>query len=378
MKICTITCHDVYNFGASLQAYALQHYLESLGHEVEIIDYRPAYLYKKYNWKILTNSYEKYSKLFITKWIFRYAKWSYLKLSSGRKKSFDDFTLKYLHLTPVTYHNFNELKKNPPKADIIIAGSDQIWNPLFPTGQDASYYIDFALPKTKRISYAASFSVNQIPKEQKKFIQNLLLKMDAISVREYQGLDILKDLGITNGTKVLDPIFLINVKEWMQFMHRYSYKNYILIYDFEGNSILKETALHFKKKYGLKIFSINDAIPRWYADKNFINVGPQDFIGLIYGCSLFLSNSFHGTAFSAYFNKPFYVFDLIGFKSNSRMNSLLRTLFLENRFVNQTTNIEKLHLECDFTQANEIIEKEILSSKTFLTETLKRSLNEIA
>lgn len=46
MKICIITCHDVYNFGASLQAYALQHYLEELGHEVEIINYRPGYLYK--------------------------------------------------------------------------------------------------------------------------------------------------------------------------------------------------------------------------------------------------------------------------------------------------------------------------------------------
>lgn len=49
MKILTITCHDVYNFGASLQAYALQHYLEELGHEVEIINYRPGYLYKKYD-----------------------------------------------------------------------------------------------------------------------------------------------------------------------------------------------------------------------------------------------------------------------------------------------------------------------------------------
>ena len=39
MKIKTITCHDVYNVGASLQAYALQEYLKSLGHDVEIIDY---------------------------------------------------------------------------------------------------------------------------------------------------------------------------------------------------------------------------------------------------------------------------------------------------------------------------------------------------
>ena len=370
MKICTITCHDVYNFGASLQAYALQHYLESLGHEVKIIDYRPAYLYKKYDWKILTNKYEKLNKLFITKWLFRYAKWCYLKLSLGRKKCFDDFTRKYLHLTPISYHNINELKNNPPKADVIIAGSDQIWNPLSPNGQDASFYIDFALSKTKRVSYAASFSVNEVPNEHKKFIRNLLLKMDVISVREYQGLDILKDMGIPDGEKVLDPIFLIDMKEWMHFMHQYEDKNYILIYDFEGNSLLKKTALHFKRKYGMKIYSINDAIPRWYANKNFTNVGPQDFIGLIYGCSLFLSNSFHGTAFSAYFNKPFYVFDLMGFSSNSRMNSLLRTLSLENRFINSNIDVEKLCLNCDFAQANETIKRETLYSKRFLQEAL--------
>ena len=45
MKVCTITCHDVYNHGASLQAYALMTHLEKNGHEVEIIDYKPDYLY---------------------------------------------------------------------------------------------------------------------------------------------------------------------------------------------------------------------------------------------------------------------------------------------------------------------------------------------
>lgn len=45
MKIKTITCHNVYNFGASLQAYALMTYLTSQGHQVEIIDYMPDYYY---------------------------------------------------------------------------------------------------------------------------------------------------------------------------------------------------------------------------------------------------------------------------------------------------------------------------------------------
>ena len=371
MKICTITCHDVYNFGASLQAYALQHYLESLEHEVKIIDYRPAYLYKKYDWKAFTSKkFEKLNSIFVTRWMFRCAKWCYLRFSLGRKKCFDEFTKKYLHLTSVSYHDFAELQRNPPQADIFIAGSDQIWNPLFPNGKDPSYYMDFASPGTKRISYAASFSVTEISNTDKDFIKPLLLKMDAISVREYQGLRILEKMGIDNGVKVLDPIFLLDKAEWVQFMNRYNEKNYILIYDFEGNDLLKRTALHFKKKYELKIYSINDALPRFYADKNFTNVGPKDFIGLIYNCSLFLSNSFHGTAFSIYFNKPFYVFGLTGFSLNSRMDSLLRTVSLENRFIDEDTNLGNLCLKCDYEKANQAIKKETILSKQYLSNVI--------
>lgn len=363
----TITCHDVYNFGASLQAYALQHYIESLGNQVEIIDYRPSYLYKKYDWKAFTSKkYAKFNSIFLTKWMFRCLKWTYLRFSLGRKRCFDDFTKKYLHLTQTTYYTFQDLKQNPPHADIIIAGSDQIWNPLFPNGKDPSYYIGFALPCTKRISYAASFSVDNIPSSQKEFAKQQLSQMNRISVREYQGLEILNELKIQGGTKVLDPIFLLDKEEWTKFMHKYNDKNYILIYDFEGNSILKKTALFLKKKYNWKIYSINDALPRLYADKNFTNVGPKDFLGLIHNCSVFLSNSFHGTAFSIYFNKPFFVFGLTGINLNSRMDSLLRTVQLKDRFINNNTNLEQIKLEYNYEEVNQRITAEQILSKQFL------------
>ena len=39
MKIGILTFHWATNYGAVLQTYALQTYLESLGHVVQIIDY---------------------------------------------------------------------------------------------------------------------------------------------------------------------------------------------------------------------------------------------------------------------------------------------------------------------------------------------------
>ena len=163
MKIKTITCHDVYNAGASLQAYALQRYLMSLGHEVFIIDYKPFYLehyilwggaYGKYNKPLIK---EAYSLAHLPK---RIAAWFEL-----RKRNFDGFTRKYLNVTKKTYTNNNELKINPPDADIFFAGSDQIWNTMFSNGKDPAFYLDFVSDGAIKASYAASFATTSIEKK---------------------------------------------------------------------------------------------------------------------------------------------------------------------------------------------------------------------
>ena len=67
INIKTITCHNVYNYGASLQAYALMDYLEKKGHQVEIIDYMPLYIRKNLSlWAIS----KKWNKNFFVKILF--------------------------------------------------------------------------------------------------------------------------------------------------------------------------------------------------------------------------------------------------------------------------------------------------------------------
>lgn len=64
MKIYTMTSHDVYNYGASLQAYALMKFLQTQGHNVSIIDYKPEYSKARYNFWYLSEDY-KWRKCFI-------------------------------------------------------------------------------------------------------------------------------------------------------------------------------------------------------------------------------------------------------------------------------------------------------------------------
>lgn len=108
-------------------------------------------------------------------------------MQSKSRKKFDEYTRKYLHLTQ-RYNSFQELLNNPPEADIYFCGSDQIWNTQIKNGLDPAFYCDFAPMKAIRASYAASFSISQIPKEHESFVKSQINKLNYISVRENSGL----------------------------------------------------------------------------------------------------------------------------------------------------------------------------------------------
>ena len=208
MKIKTITCHDVYNTGASLQAYALSAYLKKLGHDVEIIDYKPDYLKHYELWGVRNPKFDR----LILREIY-----NILKLPgrikdrlSKRKKAFDSFTKTYLPVTSMTFHTNEELKRANVSADVFFAGSDQIWNTIFKNGKDPAFYLDFASSDAICASYAASFATEDVAEEYKSVVSTWLNKMDYISVREKSAIGILERLGIHGGQQVVDPVFLLN------------------------------------------------------------------------------------------------------------------------------------------------------------------------
>ena len=160
MKIKTITCHNVYNVGASLQAYALLTYLKGLGHEVEIIDYQPGYLSDRHNISYVPN--EKYRNNIVLKYAYLLCKIPVRLKELPKKNIFDKFHDENYTLTDKTYRNNEELKLNPPIADIYFAGSDQIWNTIFENGKDPAFYLDFAPKESIKASYAASFATEKV------------------------------------------------------------------------------------------------------------------------------------------------------------------------------------------------------------------------
>ena len=368
MKIKTITCHDVYNHGASLQAYALQTYLESQGHDVEIIDYKPPYLSGHYNLWAVNNPI--YDKPFI-KQAYLVAKLPGRLFALKRKRAFDRFTSKHLKLTK-RYYSYQELEVCPPEADVFIAGSDQIWNTLFSNGRDKAFYLAFVPAGSVRISYAASFATPNIVEEYKPFVIEMLKRIDRISIRETSSLPLLSNLGRPDGIAVCDPVFLLTKEQW-EFLipkNASNEKQYLLVYDTEGSERIKDIANKISEKRHLSILNVS-AFRLKYADKNYHDAGPIGFLQLLHNASYIVSNSFHATAFSIIFQKDFCVVNRSE-NINERMQSLLSDFRLSNRFVSEFHNgiLSPINYNSIYTLLSEHINK----SKHFINEAIDPNL----
>lgn len=216
MRIRIITCHDVYNAGASLQAYALMQYLKDCGHEVKIIDYKPDYLSRHYSLKAVNNP--EYDRAGIRE-IYLLVKMPgrIKKLFSKRKYRFDAFRKNALELTDTTYRTCEELK-NIEEADLYLAGSDQIWNPIFPNGKDPAFFLQFT-EKGRRASYAASFAVDALKEEDRQRMKEWLKSFDAVSVREQTGAALVKQMGLQS-QRNCDPVFLLKQCQWKKYCRK--------------------------------------------------------------------------------------------------------------------------------------------------------------
>ncbi len=365
-KILTITCHNVYNHGATLQQMALLVYLKSLNFDAKTINYKPKYLSNHYKLWLVNN--EKFEKNIFLKFIYLSLKLPSRLLERVRKNNFDQFEKKYLDVLPQKYSTNKELKNNLPEADFYITGSDQVWNSFFDNGKDPAFYLDFVPDNKPKIAYAASFAIDSIEPSLTNFVKEKVSRLQHISVREKSGVQILENLGFEKVSQVIDPVFLMNAEYWTTNFVKPISQDYVFIYDFDGNENIKKTAIELSKKHNLKIFTVNERIN--YASKKYVNSGPEIFLSLVHHAKYVLTNSFHAVAFSLIFNKKFLVFNRTE-KINTRMRDLLQMVELSEILVeiNETKDIDLIPF--DFNNSNKIISNKVLESKKFLEEALK-------
>lgn len=349
-KVGILTFHGAHNYGSVLQSYASYKVLDNLGYDVSIINLRNKEQLNAY--RILPHKINSLGKIFLL--AFRLVIYPQLKRQFIH---FENFINKVLPTTKDVYGCGTEIRTANLDYDIYYVGSDQVWNPACQDFESA-YYLDFAPRDKLKISYAPSLGKAEFCENDLKLIKRLLMNIDYISCREEKGATLLRTLTDKPVVHVCDPVILLGVDGWKNMSITPKYKKpYILMYFLNNNHGNRNLIKYFKEKTGYEVISITPYI------KDFFNPNihgayassPAEFVGLIQNASLVYTNSFHATAFSVMFNRPFYTAIAastdVANNNDSRKVDFLHLVGLTQRLVKDGT-IPNLSLNVDFTNAN--------------------------
>lgn len=327
LKISVITLHRVKNYGSVLQAYATQRLFEELGAEAEIVDYISPRLQDQNARKILTQSSAKANSA-VRKLIHKLVVYpSY----AAQKRVFNSFVEKHLRMSQ-PYLSEDRLKMYPPRADIYCTGSDQVFNSQINGMVEKPFYLDYAPEGCRKIAYAASFGITQIPEGEREETAALLRQYEFVSVREQSGMDILESLGV-EGETVLDPVLCVKPALLRELRSRKARKKpYILIYELNGESDIAHYAAQVSAVTGWEVVRISYYYHHIFK-KGHIVVCPSvnEFISLFLDANLVMTDSFHGSALSIQFGKQFW--SVMPPKYSTRLESILSALRLNDRIV---------------------------------------------
>jgi hypothetical protein len=281
--------------------------------------------------------------------------------TSKRKTKFKQFSKEFLH-ERLTGLSSNKVPNGIAEwYDFFIVGSDQVWNPTFPEFSEL-FFLTF-VPERKRIAYAPSFGIAEIPAKFHISLHKWLNSIPNISVRENSGAEIIRQLTNKEVPVLLDPTLLLDATQWTIIskpVRNIPKRKYILVY-FLGEIGKKrmQAIKEYAKLNNYSVVVLNSLRhPRYYS------ASPSELITLVSRCSLICTDSFHGTAFSIIFNKPFVVYDRKGqYSMSSRIKTILQTFQLENRRAMELS--DKSLLKIDYTTVTRILETERKKALSF-------------
>ena len=376
-------CYYNFNFGSMLQAYATVKEIEKRGIDYRIISYKKRLTLSfaaKNVFRIFNSAWRGEKKLIVQKKLSRMIVPEYAMNVRIRNAAFQAFMEENFDKKVFQCYGYDQLRRSAEKFDAFLVGSDQMWSP---SGLATNFYnLMFVPDEKKKISYASSFGVSEIPFYQKKRTAEFLNRIDYLSVRENVGVKIIRDLTGRDALVTVDPTMLLTAQEWDEFSggDRLSEEKYIFAYFLGNNPEFRRIVKELQRKTGLKIITLrhlDEYIPQdeQFGDEAPYNLRPEGFVNLMKNAEYVCTDSFHGSVFSSLFHRQFVVFprysETASLSRNSRISSLLNNLGLEKRLYNPSKAID---LQADEPICYELVEikrrKLIEKSLQFLDEAI--------
>lgn len=316
-KIGILTFQNTVNYGTVLQCFALYKTIEKLGHTPVVIDYKCPSI--ELSEGMLFDVRDPKSTL---KYLMKARK----RLAFKGFKSNITYTPRCDKVT---------LPNVVSALDMVVVGSDQVWNPLLTNG-DLSYFLSFEDEPEKCKTYAVSMGIKHFPSNE-PFAQ-LISHFSSLLVRESSVAKEIERVAPDVSNKVsvvLDPTFLLNRDEWNKqaiLPERIKGKEYILLYAVSEFERSAQIAKQLAGQFNCEIVQIRQRrVGKVDGAIGFRNASPEEFLGLFANAKATVVSSFHGLCFSLIFQKEFYctVSDI----NSSRLTDLLASLGVKDRVI---------------------------------------------
>ncbi|MBQ6987148.1 MAG: Coenzyme F420 hydrogenase/dehydrogenase, beta subunit C-terminal domain [Oscillibacter sp.] len=363
-----LTFYHIHHYGAPLQAAATKWAVESLGASCDIIHY-----YVNQNnalFRLPTGLGSALSDIHTA------AHYAALKRRYDR---FNAFEHDVLGVGARPYGSFDELRRANLPYDVLISGSDQIWNPLIFPDRHFDPVFFGAFSDARKIAYAPSFGLPRLPDGMGDELRAYLSAYSHLSTREQSGRDILRAVTDAEAPVVLDPVLLRTEHQWSAVAappEPFPNGPYLLCYFIHPPVLLAPYIRLLSESLRFPVVQLCGTRRKASPDAHCIfDAGPTEFVRLFRDAAFVLTNSFHGTAFSVLFQRPFFTAVAPGEQAEpekSRSYHLLRRLGLTDRIVGigQTAALDAL---IDWQNVRERLQKERETSLSYLQRALYQS-----
>lgn len=379
------------NYGTSLQGYAMLRKIQEMGYNVEVIEYvKRLSLLDKMRYAV--NAWRA-GEMKVLKKKFKESNIPEDNTAYGnglrlRTQAVNAYKAKKLIPLFHRYVGYQALHKGSKNYDVVVVGSDQVWTPL--SLPNRFFNLLFVDDSVRKVAYASSFGVSEIPDFQKKATGQYLDRFYRIGVREQRGKEIVESLSHQRAQVVADPTLLLTREEWEQeideLISESTHANkkrvegapYIFCYLISPNEEARVQAKKLSEKTGLPIITIRHLeqyreIDESIGDEAPYSVDPNDFVRYISKSAYVCTDSFHCTVFSILFHKKFMTFYRTSNKDRTNRNSRIDSLFdvLEvSRDHIYTRDMDKIEAPIDWERVDDNLSKLRQKSISFLENVL--------
>jgi len=367
-KIGILTFHFPKHMGAVVQAYSLKTIIEKLGLSAEVINYVPPKLY--YHSPRLDNPLSTLRKHILLhrelydNYVARLARTLRSILGDLVYQVFDlrhllidehlyaEFAREFLRLGGGAITGIGQLKHAISTYDVVVVGSDQVWNPDFLRDAEFAHLLPFKAPKVRKVAFSASIgSIDKLLRsEALKHLFSLCLKDFAfVSVRERQHVAILEKLAGRSIHHTLDPTLLVDESTLEGVARRpkhvsldISGGDYIFVYNLDAATLPR--LLQLVKRFSLPVivYRTPSVVPiaeyaRYREYRKLLSAsfeGPREIVWLIRNTAVVATNSYHGLLLSIVFRKPvIFVIGGVASAAPDRITDIIDLINARNRVV---------------------------------------------